>query len=145
MKALVPAVLLGLVLAGCHDPRAARDRGAAGISENTPLYPAPKVNRCARLGKGSGAGKHCDDAKYLAEVYVRRLSTSDEVCLEGGFGEAPGGACLARASVADVATDRVLLEVRNARPDSKWFQRESNQFWFEEGALVDLYLAERGY
>ena len=50
-----------------------------------------------------------------------------------------------RASGADVATGMVLLEVREAKPDSRWFHRESNQFWFEEGALVDLYLQEHGY
>ena len=134
-----------LALGACVDSRASRDRGAAGLVENTPLYPAPEVDRCQKLGPGSAAGKRCSEAKYLAELYVRRLSTSDEVCLEGGFGDAPGAACLARASVADVATDRVLLEVRATRPDSKWFKRESSQFWFEEGALVDLHLAEHGY
>jgi hypothetical protein len=39
----------------------------------------------------------------------------------------------------------VLLEVRQAKPESKWFQNEQHQFWFEEGALLDLYLADHGY
>ena len=84
-------------------------------------------------------------AKYLAEVYVKKLSTGDMVCLEGGFGDEPGGACLARASVADVSVGKVLVELRDARPNSRWASKESNQFWFEEGALIDLYLAENGY
>ena len=54
----------------------------------------------------------------------------------------PGGACLARASVADVSVGKVLVELRDARPNSRWASKESNQFWFEEGALIDLYLAE---
>lgn len=62
------------------------------------------------------------------------------MCLEGGFGDRPLASCLARASVADTDTNRILLEVRNAQPGSKWFNKEANQFWFEEGALVDLYL-----
>ena len=136
------AALLAL---GCADTRASRDRGATGFFENVPLYPAPAVGRCDKFKKGGAAFAACDEAKYLAQIYVRRMSTGDEVCLEGGFGEKPSAACLARAAVVDTATERNLLEVRETKPDSKWFKKEQNQFWFEEGALVDLYLAEHGY
>jgi hypothetical protein len=67
------------------------------------------------------------------------------VCLDNGVGEQPSSDCGARAAVVDSGTDRVLLELRAARPQSKWFDRVQSQIWFEEGALVDLYLAERGY
>lgn len=138
-------VMLGLVAAGCmFDSRASRARSASSF-DNVPLYPAPETSRCAKFKKGGGASTACEEAKYLAELYVRRLSTGDAVCLEGGFGEKPLAACLARASVADTDTNKVLLEVRSAQPTSRWFSKESNQFWFEEGALVDLYLAEHGY
>lgn len=144
MKVLL--AVLAVVAAGClTDTRASRSRGAAGFFENVPVYPAPEVSRCAKFKKGGGAAAACDEAKYLAELYVRRLSTGDEVCLEGGFGDRPLASCLARASVADTDTNRLLLEVRSAQPGSKWFNKESNQFWFEEGALVDLYLADHGY
>ena len=76
---------------------------------------------------------------------MRKLATGDEVCLEGGFGDEPTSACQARAAIVDTSTNRVLLEVRNVRPESKWFKHEQSQFWFEEGALVDLYVAEHGY
>ncbi|MDP3236591.1 MAG: hypothetical protein Q8S33_09500 [Myxococcales bacterium] len=145
MKTLTLVVFV-VLSAGClSDNRASRDRGAAGFFENVPVYPAPKVQRCAKFKKGGNAAAACDEAKYLAEIYVRRLSSGDEVCLEGGFGDRPLASCLARASVADTDTNRLLLEVRNAQPGSKWFNKESNQFWFEEGALVDLYLADHGY
>ena len=36
-------------------------------------------------------------------------------------------------------------KLREARPNSRWAKKETNQYWFEEGALVDLYLAENGY
>lgn len=145
MKALL---LTGLALAGLGcltDTRASRDRGAGGLFENVPLYPAPKESRCAKFKKGGGAATACEEARFLGETYVRRLSSGDEVCLDGGFGDRPLAACLARATVADTDTNRVLLEVRNAQPTSRWFNKESNQFWFEEGALVDLYLADHGY
>jgi hypothetical protein len=139
---MVVAAVLAMSM-GCAESRGSRDRGAAGLFENVPTYQAPAKQRC---GKHSGARKKsCDDAKYLGELYVRRLSTGDEVCLEAGFGEPSAGGCLARAAVVDTATNRILVEVRQAQPDSKWFHKEQNQFWFEEGALVDLYLADHGY
>lgn len=143
-KALA-ALLVLPALACITDTRASRDRGASGFFENVPVYAAPATSRCAKFKKGGSAGNACEEAKYLGELYVRRLSSGDEVCLEGGFGDRPLASCLARASVADTDTNRLLLEVRNAQPTSKWFQKESNQFWFEEGALVDLYVAEHGY
>jgi hypothetical protein len=143
MKAL--AVLALLPLLGCiRDDRAQRDRGASGFLENTQTIRAPGKGRCDGLGSGA-AGRRCAEAKYLGEIYVRKLDVGTDVCVEGGFGDEPTGACLARAAVVDTATDRILLEIRGAKPDSRWFHKEQNQFWFEEGALVDLYLADHGY
>ena len=76
---------------------------------------------------------------------MRRLSVGDQLCLEGGFGEPPGGACQTRAAVVDVGQDAVLVEVRDAQPGSRWRDHVMGQVWYAEGALVDLYLAERGY
>ena len=141
----VALAVLCLASTGClRDTRPQRDRGAAGISENTETIKGPLKHRCASLGQ-TGAGKRCDEAKYLGEIYVRKLDVGTDVCLEGGFGDEPNGACLARAQVADTRTGEVLLEVRGAKPDSRWFHKDQNQFWFEESALVDLYLADHGY
>lgn len=137
------ALLAAAAACGCADTRASRDRGAAGLFENVPTYPAPEKPRC--VSHGGARKKNCDEAQYLGEIYVRRLATGDTVCLEGGFGDSSAAACLARASVVDTATNRVLLEVREAQPNSRWFKKEQNQFWFEEGALVELYLADHGY
>lgn len=136
-------VVLGMFLGGCvGDGKASRDRGQG--FDNVPTYEAPKADRCQ--GHGNNALKsRCEEARYLAELYVRKLSAGDEVCLEGGFGDPPGGACLARARVDDSDEKKVLLDVKEARPDSRWFNKQSHQFWFYEGALVDLYLAEHGY
>ncbi|MFT3711531.1 MAG: hypothetical protein QM817_28175 [Archangium sp.] len=132
-----------VVLAGCQT--ATRDRGASNLMERAQVYKAPAENRCAKLKAGSAPAQNCADAQYLGQIYVRKLSSGDEVCLEGGFGDQPTGACMGRAAVVDVATDRLLLEIRSARPESKWFSHEQTQYWFEEGALVDLYLLEHGY
>ncbi len=146
MKTTLAAVVAALAMTACvTDSRAPRDRGATGFFENVPVYPAPTASRCAKFSAGSSSGAACNEAKYLGEIYVRRLSVGDEVCLGGGFGDRPTASCGARASVADTAPNRLLLEVREARPDSQWFNREQHQFWFEEGALLDLYLADHGY
>lgn len=145
MKWPAPLFFAVLMLSAClTDNRASRDRGAAGLFENVPVVKAPLKSRCEVYGKGAARGR-CDEGTYLGELYVRRLSSGDMVCLEGGFGDEPGAGCQARARVADTATDRVLLELKEARPDSRWFKKESNEFWFEEGALVDLWLSEHGY
>jgi len=144
MKRLVIALVLAPLAACLHDDRASRDRGAAGWQENVPTIKQPGKRRCSSYAQ-SGAAKRCEEAEYLAQIYVRRLSTGDQVCLQGGFGDTPSAACAARAAVVDTSNDLLLLEVREAKPDSKWFNKEQNQFWFEEGALVDLYLIDHGY
>ena len=135
-------VVLGILSSGCI---ATRDRGGADWSGRAATYKAPEVQRCAKFKVGGAPAAQCNEAQYLGEVYVRKLATGDEVCLEGGFGDSPTSACSARAAIVDTATNKLLLEIRNVRPESKWFKHEQNQFWFEEGALVDLYVAEHGY
>lgn len=141
MKSL-SVVVVAVLVTGCT---ASRDRGASDWTQKAQLYKAPLEQRCAKFKPGGVPASQCSESKYLGEIYVRRLSSADEVCLEGGFGDQPTGACLARATVVDTATNRILLEVREAKPESKWFQQEQHQYWFEEGALVDLYIAEHGY
>jgi hypothetical protein len=140
------AGLLALAVVGCKSmgpyERDPNDEGP--MASNVPLIRAPAQDRCVALGKAS-VRSGCDDALYLASEYTRRLSVGDEVCLEGGFGEEPGAACKARAAVIDTGPDRVKVEVRSAKPDSRWFKSEMRHAWYEEGALVDLYLADRGY
>ena len=142
------AVAIGFTLlcAGCiRDTRAQRDDdGAMPFDGKVPHVTAPNADRCA-AHKQSGARSRCEDAKYLGQNYVRGLGVGDEVCLEGGFGESAGGACLARGAVVDVASNQVLVEIREAQPSSRWYRNVMGQVWYEEGALVDLYLAERGY
>lgn len=146
MRRVVLALCAVCAASGCvTEARSQRVRGASGFLENVPEVAAPEVDRCSSPRPGSGPKGSCDEARYLGEAYVRRLSPGDEVCLEGGFGDEPGRACLSRGAVVDVATNRVLVEIREARPDSRWFRQEQKQVWFQEGALVDLYLADHGY
>jgi hypothetical protein len=138
---VVPLLLAG----GClRDDRAQRERGASGLFETAAVVPAPSISRCERMDQPA-VRSHCNDALLVAQVYARKLAVGDEVCLEGGFGTPPTARCLARAAVVDTAADKVLVELRDARPGSTWFEKIQHQVWFQEGALVDLYLAESGY
>lgn len=141
MRGLV--VTLALLSMGCVH-MVGSTVGRVIDEQRTPRIPGPERDRCQKLGKGAARGR-CDEAKYLAEIYVRKLAVGDQVCLEGGFGEQPTGACLARAAVIDTGSNALLVEVRDAKPDSRWAKREIEGYWMEETALVDLYLAEAGY
>jgi hypothetical protein len=142
---LVALGLLALTGAACiRDDGAHRERGAGALFETAPEIAGPPKDRCHGHGK-SQVKDNCEQAKYLAQLYARRLAPGDAICLEGGFGEEPTGACLARAAIADAQTNKLLVEIRDAKPESRWFRKIQSQIWFEESALVDLYLAERGY
>jgi hypothetical protein len=145
MRRLAFLIPLGALSAAClHDERPATERGAANLFENTETIPAPTTDRC-ETHKRSSLRQPCDDAKYLAQKYVRAMSVGDQVCLEGGFGDPPAAACLARANVGDATSTRILLHVVDTQPSSRWYKYVGTEVWFMEGALVDLYLAERGY
>jgi hypothetical protein len=140
------AVVAGM-LAGCGTSREAfrpNPNDDDPLVGSVPVVRAPLKDRCELHGRSSVRAP-CDEARYLATEYTRRLSVGDEVCLEGGYGEQPGAVCKARAVVIDTAPDQVKLEVRSAKPDSRWFKAEMRHAWYEEGALVDLYLEEQGY
>ncbi len=121
-----------------------RDRGAGTFFSGAPEIRGPEVDRCERYRKTT-RDQFCQDAKYLGQSWARSLSPGDEVCLEGGVGEEVGASCSARASVADVGTNRVLIEIRSARPDSRFVDDVQKQAWYAEDALVDLFLAEQGW
>jgi hypothetical protein len=127
-----------------HDDRPATDRGASDLFGRSPEIQAPLRDRCEAHQKSAVRGP-CDDAKYLAQKYARSLSIGDQVCLEGGVGEVAGAACLCRAQVQDAATNKVMLHVADAQPSSRWYRYVGTEVWFQEGAIVDLYLQERGY
>ncbi len=142
---LLGALLL-LAVAGCvRDTRPPQERGASGTFSRVQEIQGPQVDRCQKGLESGGSKPGCRDAKYLAQMYVRGLGTTDEVCLEGGFGQPDPPTCLARAFVADAAVGKLLLEIRAAQPQSRWYNQVQHQLWFTETALIDLYLAERGY
>lgn len=130
---------------GClRDTRPSRERAAWDPFTRAEEIKAPPGDPCQHYAS-TRALERCEEARFLGRNYVRNLSVGDAVCLQDGFGRPPRGGCRARAAVVDTDDNRVLLEIREADPQSRWFERVQHQFWFEEGALVHLYLAENGY
>ena len=147
MKWTVVGVVAALGVLGCHgDQRQVRDRGAAQVFDRAPTMKAPEVDRCQRMAAVDEAREPCDAHKRQFILEVRKLSVGDQMCLENLVGDPPDEpGCRARAAIADTASNRVLIEIRGAQPESRWFDKIQSQVWFEEGALLDLFLAERGY
>lgn len=105
---------------------------------------APEIDRCHKH-LGTPREDACLDALFLAQTWVRGLSIGDSVCMQGGVGDPVGRACMARASVMDAGAGGLLIEFREARPDSRYANVVMNQTWYAEAALVDLALAEQGW
>lgn len=149
---LIPASLLLTVLAalcawgtgcspGAMDPIRRDD---ANTMFGAKRVAGPEVDRCHRH-LDSPRLDACRDALFLAQTWARGLSIGDSVCMEGGVGEAVNRLCMARASVMDAGSSAVLIEFREARPDSRFAGQEMTQVWYAESALVDLALAEQGW
>lgn len=107
---------------------------------------APPHNRCEALHNAPTTFAQCQRAVSEVTEYLRHLNTGDEVCLEGGFGDdRVGDHCKARGHVLDADAHGFLIQVRDPSLDSRWKNAQGHKLYFENGALVDLYLRERGY
>jgi hypothetical protein len=106
---------------------------------------APKVDRCEAFKGAATTFAQCQDFKQQAVNYLHKLSTGDAMCVENGFGEEPREGCKARAFIIDADNHGFTTEIRYPALDSKWKDANQQKIYFENGALVDLYLRERGY
>jgi len=106
---------------------------------------APKKDRCESYKSAATTYSQCEQFKTEAVEYLRKLSTSDTVCLEEGFGEEPGPNCKARGTIVDGDERGYLIRLNDPTSDSKWKDYQDKRVYFENGALVDIYLRERGY
>lgn len=144
---LLPVVLAAVSLVGLGCPPGSMDpirRDDANFLVGAKRVEAPEVDRCHRH-LDTPRLDSCRDALFLAQTWVRGLSPGDSVCMQGGVGEPVGRACMARATVMDGGSGGLLIEFREARPDSRFADAVMQQTWYAEGALVDLALAEQGW
>ena len=75
----------------------------------------------------------------------RSLSVGDTVCMENTLGEEMTAECKARGVIVDGDAHGFLIEFRDPSTTSKWKDEQGKRVYFENGALIDIYLRERGY
>jgi hypothetical protein len=106
---------------------------------------APKQNACEKYRSPQTTYQQCQGFRATAREYLQHLNTGDMICLENGFGDEIGPNCKARGAVVDADSHGFLIQVRDPALDSKWHADQGQRIYFENGALVDIYLRDRGY
>ena len=137
-------LVLCIALAGCvsHEHPGPfmhqTDVGAQTIS-------APAKDRCEAYASAKTTYAQCQQFKTAAIEYLRRLSVGDTVCMENTLGEEMTAECKARGVIVDGDAHGFLIEFRDPSTTSKWKDEQGKRVYFENGALIDIYLRERGY
>lgn len=144
MKKLLAALVLA-TLAGC----AGHDHAGLWMTHEdveVETVAAPKTDRCDKFKGADSMFQRCQEFKQQAMNYLHALNTGDTVCMEGGFGEDHlTDKCKARGQVVDADNHGMLVQLREPRLDSRWKDYDGKKVFFENGALIDLYLAESGF
>jgi hypothetical protein len=129
--------LLALALASCAtlapESRANAVRG-----------PAPEVgDRCthaADLLQQKGCGRERDKAY----AYLRAKNQGDQLCLEPILGDDLTN-CRARSTIDEQDPTAMQLHLIDIDPNSSWAPKAGQRIWFENTALIDLFLQEKGF
>ncbi len=106
--------------------------------------PAPELgDRCARTADLM-AQKGCERARDKAHAQLRALSQGDQLCLEPIL-DADMANCRARARIEEQDPTAMELHFVEVDPNSSWAPKSSRTLWYENTALIDLYLQEKGF
>jgi hypothetical protein len=104
----------------------------------------PETERCLKYKSDPSLSGPCNAAKIEAGRYLQTLETGAEVCLENTFGE-PIKDCYARGVVIDPTAHATIVSITEVDSAHAKNFRNQEYVWFDNDALVDLYLAEHGY
>jgi hypothetical protein len=130
---------LGLFAVSCHE-------GVMGLKVSEggdQKVLAPTVDRCTRAKDPER--KTCEQFKQDAHKYLSGLNVNDNLCIEGGVGDEPGATCKARGQIIDGNNQGFLVKIHDPTPGSHWQGLSDHNVWFDNEALVDQYLADRGF
>ena len=135
--AVLAAALSGCLFYAAAGPLVARDQDVQVVN-------APAQDRCALIKEWS-LKERCADFKARAYDYVQKLSAGDGACLDHGFGEVVGAACRARGKVIDTKRGWIDFQVQEAQSDSTLRDWQGKTLRCSEGALIDMYLKNKGF
>lgn len=133
------AWLAVLALAGCKEGQ----RGLHMEDTAATAVHAPRVDRCTKVKDRERTT--CDEHKEAALKYIRNLTQGDNMCVEGGFGEELTKACKVRGTFEDGNNEGILVMIHDPAPESHWKGYSERKVWFDNAALVDQFLADKGY
>lgn len=138
---------LALTVAACALAGCTTTSGGAMYArhDTTRIVAAPKLDRCDAFKGARTTFTQCQEFKQQAIDYIHKLNTGDAICVENGMGEEPREGCKARAYIIDADNHGFTTEIRYPTLDSKWKDANQQRVYFENGALIDLFLRERGY
>jgi hypothetical protein len=106
--------------------------------------PPPEVgDRCQRA-TDLMVQKSCLRERDKANAYLKSVNQGDGLCLEPILG-ADMNNCRARARIEEQDPTAVELHLIDVDPNSSWAPKANQQIWYENAALVDMDLQEKGY
>ncbi|MBI5543049.1 MAG: hypothetical protein HY901_04125 [Deltaproteobacteria bacterium] len=132
-----------LCLAGCLAPAAmARMPHVDEGGRYADRVNDPRTDRCA--AQEGRRKKDCRAVRDQGLEFVRRLMVDDQICLEGNpMSDGISSRCKVRASVSDVGSNNVKLEIRHAAVGTRF--KPMQNLWYTELALTDVYVASLGF
>lgn len=139
------AILGALLLAGCAGKNTTGMYPHGGADVAIQSIRNPSIDRCAHFKAAPDTFKSCQDAKASFTHKLRSTSVGDELCMDSDFGEEPNSTCKARGHVVDADEGGFVIEIRDPALDSKYAQHNHEKLYIENGAMVDLYLRDRGF
>jgi hypothetical protein len=106
--------------------------------------PAPELgDRCARA-TDILVQKGCQRDRDKAHAYLKTLNQGDTVCLDPLF-DADMTNCRARAEIEDQDPTATQIHLFDTDPNSSWAPKANQKIWYENTALIDLYLQGKGF
>ncbi len=104
----------------------------------------PASDRCLKYESDPQLFGPCKKARVEASHYVEALETGSDVCVENTFGE-PIQDCYARGVVVDPGSHSTIIAATTVDDARAKNFRKTENVYFDNDALIDLYLSEHGY
>ena len=105
---------------------------------------APAADRCSHWAEPL-ARRGCDRIRDRARSYLETLHVGDAICLDPPLQEDMDSGCRARGRIDDQGSNSMRITLIEVEPSSGFAPQANQHLWYENLALVDLYLKEKGF